>query len=434
MRELGASDKYFYYTSSGKGTTMDIRLPITFKSAVDHQALIEAASDALKLFPEFSAQPVLKDGRLFYEENHNPVALLPLSSRYDFASDDMNGYLFCFQFDPTNERELVFSVYHGLSDWNGLSKFIKAIICRYAVHVKGLPDDYFSSVIRSHVPEKSEWETQANINPYEVYADKNAVPSYKPEMSGEIFFPVEEYYPFDFPASRHYRITLSTSEFIKAAKSHNTSFIPYLLYLSSNVYREAYNTDKNILTMLPVDLRKVFNADCMVNFSDSAFLPSSLQQHEASLEEQCRRFREIITLSRKPENYAGFLFDKVQTVKSFEAAPEGIVEKSRELNSQTAEILKLVTYGITYPGIMDMPEGADDLIENIVMDSPFGVSLILVTTYHDQMSITSIQRYDSDKLVKAICRKLSSEGLEAKVTDNGLIEQNVMNLERLKRV
>jgi hypothetical protein len=83
---------------------------------------------------------------------------------------------------------------------------------------------------------------------------------------------------------------------------------------------------------------------------------------------------------------------------------------------------------------MDMPEGADDLIENIVMDSPFGVSLILVTTYHDQMSITSIQRYDSDKLVKAICRKLSSEGLEAKVTDNGLIEQNVMNLERLKRV
>jgi hypothetical protein len=36
--------------------------------------------------------------------------------------------------------------------------------------------------------------------------------------------------------------------------------------------------------------------------------------------------------------------------------------------------------------------------------------------------------------VKAICRKLSSEGLEAKVTDNGLIEQNVMNLERLKRV
>jgi len=59
---------------------------------------------------------------------------------------------------------------------------------------------------------------------------------------------------------------------------------------------------------------------------------------------------------------------------------------------------------------------------------------ILVTAFHDRLSICSIQRFDSDRLVNALCRKLSSCGIEAEITYNELVEQNVMNLERLKRV
>ena len=434
MRELGVSDKFFYYTASGQGMTMDVRTVLKFKAPVNHQALLTAADEALRLFPEYSVQPVLKGSRVFYEENHNSIAFLPLSSRYDFGTSDMNGHLFCFQADPAKANEVIFSVYHGLSDWNGISRLLKAIICRYALHVKGLPDNYFSGVIRSQAPAKSEWLNEANLNPYEFYAKKDAVPSYKPEISGEIFSIPEKDYSFDFPASRHIRITLSTSEFLKAAKSHNTSFAPYLLYMASNAIREAYNTDKNIFLALPADLRNVFKADTIVNFSESVFLPSSLQEHSAPVEEQCRRFREMITLQKKPENYAAILYDKSQNLRSFEAAPEGIIAKSRELTSQTAEIAKSVSLGITYMGIMDMPEGADDLLEDITMNAPFGLSYLHIGTYHDKMYITSIQRYDGDKIVSSICRKLSSAGLESEITDMGLIEHNIMNLERLKRV
>ena len=434
MRELGVSDKYFYYTASGPGMSMDVRLNIVFKSPVNHQALITAADEALGLFPEYSVQTVLKDGRLFYEENHNHVALLPAEPRYDFGTDDMNGYLFCFHSDPSKENEVVLSLYHGLSDWNGLSRFVKAIICRYAVHVKGLPDDYFNGVIRSKAPDASEWVNESNLNPYEFYASKDAIPSFKLEMPGDIFTLPEENYSFDSPSSRIIRITLSTSQFLKSAKSHNTSFVPYLLYIASSAIREAYDTDKNIFLGLPADLRSVFNAETIVNFSESVFLPSSLQEYSAPIEEQCRRFREMITLQRKPENFAGILYDKSQRLRGFESAPEGIIAKSRELTTQTSELAKSITMGITYPGIMDMPEGADDLLENIIMDSPFGVSFLQVTTYRDEMSITSVQRYDSDKIVKSICRKLSAAGIESKIADNRLVSHNRLNIERLKRV
>ncbi len=401
---------------------------------MNHEALITAADEALRLFPEFSVQPVLKGSRVFYEENHNHAALLPSEARYDFATNDMNGYLFCFQADSAEENEIVFSVYHGLSDWNGLSRFLKTILCRYTVHVKGLPDDYFSGVIRSKAPDKSEWVNEANLNPYEFYASQDAVPSYKLEIPGDIFTLPEENYSFDSSSTRIIRITLSTSQFLKAAKSHNTSFVPFLLYIASNAIREAYGTDRNIFMGFPADLRRVFNAKTIVNFSESVFLPSSLQEHSAAIDEQCRRFRELITLQRKPENFAGILYDKSQRLKSFESAPEGIFAKSRELTVQTSELVKSITMGITYPGIMDMPEGADDLLENIIMDSPFGLSFLQVATYRDEMSITSVQRYESDNLVKSICRKLTSAGLYAKIADNRLVAHNIMNLERLKRV
>ena len=278
------------------------------------------------------------------------------------------------------------------------------------------------------------WKTEANLNPYEFYARQDAISSYKPEIPRDVFTLPEENYSFDFPASRLIRITLSVFQFLKAAKNHHTSFVPYLLYLIMNAVREAYCTNKNIFLGLPADLRSVFKVDTIVNFSESILLPSTLQDHSAPVEEQCRRFRELINLQGKPENFAGILYDKSRRLRSFEAAPEGIIVKTRELTLQTSEMAKLFSTGITYLGIRDIPQEADDLLENIIIDSPFGISFLQITTYRDEMSITSIQRFDSENIVNSLCRKLKSEGLVAEISSNELVEHNVLNLERLKSV
>ena len=433
MRELGASDKYFYFTASGTGATMDVRVTLKFKAPVNHEVLLSAAQEALSLFPEYSVQPVLKGNRVFYEENHNPVVILPAGKYYDFGTSDMNEHLLCFQADPAKEREVVFSIYHGISDWNGINRLLKTIVCRYAVHVKGLPDDYFKGVIRSQAPQNSEWQTQANLDPYEFYAKQTETPAQSQEVFSNI---LEAEYEYDFaaPECRCYRITISTSQFIRTAKSKHTSFVPYLLYLATKSLREAYSTDKNIVMILPVDLRNVFKADTIVNFSDSILVPATLEQSNAPLDEQFQRFRGLVDSQRQPEDYAGFLYDKVQKLKSFEASPEGIFAKSRELTLQTPDIVKSISAAITYLGILDMPEGADDLLENVSVLSPAGASVMLVTTYRDEMSITSIQRYSRDALAKSLCRNLEADGLSATLTDCGMINRNVMNLERLKRV
>ena len=431
LREIGNFDKYFYYIMSGKGSTGEIRMILKFKVAVNYKALLSAANEALNLFPEFAVRPVLKGNKLFYEENHNPVALLPLGS-YDFGTSDMNGYLFCIQADRSKEREIQFSAYHGLSDFSGLYRFFKTIICRYAIHAKGLPDDYFNSVIRSKAPDKSEWETEENLKPYEIFAKQYTVPPYRPEISGEVFH-MEETLSLDFTAARRIKITVSKSKFLSAAKKYNTNFVPYFLYIASNAVRDAFNTDKNILVVLPADMKSVFKIDCITNFTCSLLLPSTLAEHKAPVEEQCRRFRKMIELQKQPENCARLLYDKVQKQNDIFSSPESIISKSREIISKIPETAKLLSMPVSYPGSIDMPEGADDLFEDIIVTSATSL-LIDGQSYRDKFSIISTQCYNSDKIAKAICNRLSSEGLESTITDIGPIEHNIMNLEKLKRV
>ena len=405
---------------------------LKFKTSVNHKALLSAANEALNLFAEFAVRPVLKGNKLFYEENHNPVALLP-SGSYDFGTSDMNGYLFCIQADRSKEREIEFSAYHGLSDFSGLYRFFKTIICRYAVHVKGLPDDYFNSVIRSKAPDRSEWETKENLTPYEIFAKKDTVPPYRPEISGEVFHMPEENLSLDITAARRIKITLSKSQFLSAAKKYNTSFVPYFLYIASNALRDAFNTDKNILMILPADMRSVFKIDCITNFTCSLLLPSTAAEHKAPVEEQCRRFRKMIDLQEQSENCARLLYDKVQNQNNIFSSPESIISKSREIISKIPEAAKLLSMPVSYPGSIDMPEGADDLFEDIIVTSATSL-LIDGQSYRDKFSIISTQCYNGDKIAKAICNRLSSEGLESTITDGDPIKHNIMNLEKLKRV
>ena len=53
MREIGFSDKFFYYTASGTGATSDMRFNLKFKAPVNHKIMLSAAQEALTLFPEF---------------------------------------------------------------------------------------------------------------------------------------------------------------------------------------------------------------------------------------------------------------------------------------------------------------------------------------------------------------------------------------------
>jgi len=187
--------------------------------------------------------------------------------------------------------------------------------------------------------------------------------------------------------------------------------------------------NQNILMALPVDLRAVFKASSIVNFSDAVLIPVSKKSLEMQHEDLCSHIKDVINLQRRPENYAKSLYNKSHAVTEFER--ENIITKSKEL---TSSVPGGVTYGTSYLGIMDMPGAINDLFENIFVDAPFALSYFIITTFRDTMNVTSIQRFDDDKLVKALNSELINMGFNTEFTDRGRISHNIIDLEKLRKV
>ncbi|MBQ6772768.1 MAG: hypothetical protein IJP48_01775 [Synergistaceae bacterium] len=426
LRVPGASDKYFYYTASGSGATMDVRVNLYFKSKVDVDALRAGLEKALSLFPEFAYRPVIKEGKIFFESNNAPVKVIRHDRIINLGSDETNGYLMAIIQDSEDDKHVIISMYHGISDWRGLSSFLKTALYYYA-KIELSPEELAKAEIRTKEPEN--WDTPENLDPYNTFADKDIEPSFVPDFANYYPLPVEFYNPAE-TYSHHYRITLSLSEFLKASKSMHTSFMPLMISLMVKAVNNNYDIgSRNILTALPVDLRAVFKCSSIVNFSDAVFIPVSSQELAMNDEDFCAYIKNVINLQRKPENYAKSLYNKACAVREFEK--EDIISKSKEL---TSSVPGGVTYGTSYLGIMDMPGAVNDLFENIFVDAPFALSYFIITTFRDILNVTSIQRFDDDKLARAMNSELIKAGFKTEFTDRGRISHNIVDLEKLRKV
>ena len=110
---------------------MDLTVVFDFKIPVKLDLFKAAVEKALTVYPEFSIRPVIKDGKIFYEDNTAPVAVVRGKERVYFASEETNGYLFAIVPNEDDNREVKLAINHGLSDWTGTMRFIRTIMYSY---------------------------------------------------------------------------------------------------------------------------------------------------------------------------------------------------------------------------------------------------------------------------------------------------------------
>ena len=438
VRKLGASDKFFYYVDSGPGMTMDIKLNFSFNDDINFIALEESFGEAMKFFPEFAVRPVIKNGDLFYSENDNAPSFIKITSddfTVNFGSNETNGYLLCFMYKESDRKNITLSFFHGLSDVVGFYKFVKTMLYLYAVKInpeteKLSAEDLAASGIRLSVPEN--WNSPENLDPYNFCGDEKIEPSFTPDLSNVFPLPVK-LYDVDDKKDKCFKITLKLSGYLKKTKELHTSFSAYFLYLMAQAVKRAYNTeDKNIIFGLPVNLRAVYNTDCAANFSDNVILTFYPDDFNLSAEALCSKIKASINSQRKPENYSKALFMKAKQVEEFDKNGD-IIKKSCELTSKQPDVTKIVTFGVTYIGKLDLPENIKFLVNDISFDMPFGVSFFLVYTFGDLMTVGTYQRFDDPEYTKAFYETLHENGLNPRFEDKGYSYKNIMSLSRLEK-
>ena len=441
LMPMGISNRLFYYTSAGEELSFDFCYHFELQERLDRGALSAAAEKALRNFPEFAIRPVVHDNGIWAVPNHGPVSLLedePEKVRH-YGTEETGGYLFFFR---CREKGFSFPYFHGMTDFYGVWHFLRTLFYYYAQE-RGLavqPDEFVRTDPAQGVAEdETEW-----LDPYVKFAppeqDGTAA---KPQPVAGIFEIPETYYGLGTPYCSGYEIRCPLRDFLQMVKQRGTSAVPFLAALTSRAIADSYAWDGTpIRTMASANMRKYYNANTMVNFSDATFLSYDRELAALPMEEQAVRFRQDLKAQMTKEHFDPLIAQKVKMVQGFSCGDNAgvpVAEWNRRFTQSPGEgAAPPMTVTLTYPGSLDLPEEYAPLLRRVTRSICIrGLNMsfcVFVSTYGDTMYIRSCQRFDSDAVMQGIRKGLSEAGLSTRMDTLDRYYGNQIVADRLQHV
>ncbi len=432
IREMGYSDKVFYYNGSGENATYNFRMRVYLNESVDVSKLKQAASNAIKKFPEYAVRPVIKDKKLFYEENSCEISVFPDNGKpHILGSDETNGYLWCILY---GERDIVISYYHGLSDFVGNWSLICTVIYEYGLLLGSDVKPEFP--VRVNSDDYYLIDELDRTDPYTKYSDISAVPSFVYKSRGALKI-TEEKLPSECKNLKCFEMELPLRQFIDKTHELEVSFIPLLTAVISGAVADLYPDDSSpVVAKIPVNLRPLFASKTTVNFSDSLILECTREEINGDTTQLCRSLKERMKLQNKSENFSLTIHKKRDGVIACEESGKDIKDIAREITRQTDGLSRPITYGLTYPGKLDLPESLKSVSSGVNMEPymPTGGMFVTLGSYGDRLRLRFTQKFENDRVVKAVAERFALMGITAEYKDCGYIGSDYVLADKIKEI
>ncbi len=447
MRSLGYSNKSFYYQYNGQDLTFEIRYQCTFNEKVDEDILKKALIKTLSLYPEYQFKPVINQGDICAKENSFSFVIVDgLDLRGDgtrrFGSEDTNGYMFFF---GISENKFLFFANHAMADHNGLFTFFKTAIVEYLAQKNGFVVDETTleaMMVRKSAPFENNTDSEAlkYLDPYLYYVPKSRnEDAYKITLMQSAAIR-EQRFSKAKAENMVYLFEVDNDSFYKKTKELGVSYAHLLTLIYAKAIKSAYGKDGEPVTiMFPVDMRRFFDTDTRVNFSDGIVINYLEEYEQLSITDRCIKIKQQMQEQLNKSNFENKLLDKIDSVKKNELAEGGIeaLIKVKEANIQVQEDPnkpKFLSGTMTYPGRLDLPEAFDEFVESIDMYPIMGNVAVSVYSYKNKLCIQMLQPYSTDKVAKAMKEAIEEIGIAVKLTDERLVSKNILDLGAIERV
>ncbi len=398
LRRIGYSDRVFFHK-----TERNLRIRVVLKQKLDLAKLKDAAAKALEEFEEYRVTPVRVNGELYYEPNTKEVPFFPYDDieRY-FGTDEVNGYLFYILYE---DNAFMLSLFHGLTDFKGMWALLLSIIYHYAVNTGlGVPD-----IRITDAPDND----QDRYDPYSLYEDGTCGFTMPKTTNVTFFIPCEKY-PDGLHRQHEYTLSLSASKFLAMTHEWNTSASCALAAIISNTLANLYGAgDKDIVLKVTCDMRPTFNSHSKVNMSEAVLLVSDKDLRDKPLSEHCAALRSMMKSQFTRENFSRTMAASIDATK---------VKEGKKAAADITVPQPKLTYVLTYPGKMDLPEEYQDLVADFELKGYFPIESVRfsIKTTGDELRIGIDQMFDGDKIIRAIAKSFGNLGFEISVKDEGM--------------
>lgn len=395
-----------YSAASNKKDTRVFRVYCELEEVVSEEVLQEALDRTTEKYPIFlsvmrkglfwhyleksSLRPVVK------EEYREPCSNLYIRDKRELL----------FEVTYYNKR-INFEVFHALTDGTGAVEFMKELVKNYLIlshkelrtwkeerphiSVSAMEDDGFSKYYSKDVKRKDKKKQKA----YQINNKKNKLNNLQ----------ITE-------------LEVNTKEVSARAKEYGVSMTVYLTSVFMAAIHRAMprrQEDRPVILMIPVNLRKFFPSDSMLNFFNWIEPDYHFGKGSDSLTDIISHVKGIfereLTKQKMAERMNEYISLEVNPVLRF--APLEL--KNLCISAGTKTSAREVTAIFSNMGIIRMPEEMEGYIHRFGIFTSTPKLELCMCSFRDKIHLGFTSRYDSYDIKSAFCDILKEEGIETEL-------------------
>ena len=422
-RSLDNAAKLFSAASSPKDTRV-FRFYCELKEEVKEEILQEALNQTIQKYPVFLS--VMRKGLFWHyleKSELRPVVREeykePCSSLY---VRDKKTLLFEVTY---YEKRINFEVFHALTDGTGATEFLRELVKNYLylIHeedlepvelsnqyltVKDQEDDSFSRYYDPDFPRKKKKKIRA-------VQIKKGGKGYEELQINEASMSVEEL----LGIAREKKVSMSvllTAAFICAIHEEMSRM----------------QEKKPVILMVPVNLRKIFPSDSMLNFFGYIEPGYQFGGGKDSFEDVLEAVKLYFQENLSKEHMAGRMNEliAIEKHKILKWAPLELKNRCIRAGAKMAE--QEVTAVLSNMSVVKMPEDYAQYIEKFGVYTSTNRTELCICSFQDTLSLGFTSRYDSTNIQRNFYRILKELGASVKVAEPDFPEDARPNYEGKK--
>lgn len=422
-RSLDNAAKLFSAASSPKDTRV-FRFYCELKEEVKEEILQEALNQTIQKYPVFLS--VMRKGLFWHyleKSELRPVVREeykePCSSLY---VRDKKTLLFEVTY---YEKRINFEVFHALTDGTGATEFLRELVKNYLylileedlepvelsnqyLTVKDQEDDSFSRYYDPDFPRKKKKKIRA-------VQIKKGGKGYEELQINEASMSVKEL----LGIAREKKVSMSvllTAAFICAIHEEMSRM----------------QEKKPVILMVPVNLRKIFPSDSMLNFFGYIEPGYQFGGGKDSFEDVLEAVKLYFQENLSKEHMAGRMNEliAIEKHKILKWAPLELKNRCIRAGAKMAE--QEVTAVLSNMSVVKMPEDYAQYIEKFGVYTSTNRTELCICSFQDTLSLGFTSRYDSTNIQRNFYRILKELGASVKVAEPDFPEDARPNYEGKK--
>lgn len=423
-RNLDNAGKMFSAASTSKDTRV-FRFYCVLKEQVDKDILQEALNKTIKKYPIFLS--VMRKGLFWHylekselrpvvrEEYKEPCSCLYVR--------DKKALLFEITY---YKKRINFEVFHALTDGTGATHFLSELVKNYLY--LGHKEDGLTDV--EIMQEQISIRDQESDSFTKYYDPKTKIGRKKRAHAYQIKKIQKEYEELQVSEA-----TVSAKALLKAAKERGVSLtILITAAFICAIHKEMTKAQekKPVTLMVPVNLRKIFPSDSMLNFFGYIDPGHKFGEGNDSFEEIVQEMKKYFEENLTKEEIARRMNELIafEKHKVLRWAPLEIKNACLRASSKLAE--REVTAVFSNMGMLKFPKEYEELIERFGVYTSTPRTEVCVCSFKDILYFGFTSRYDSTNIQKNFYKILKELGAEATKLDSDFPEDAKPNFEGRK--